>query len=175
VAAPLRDCTLCTELVMRAHAITAACAIVSIASCLHHRDVVPCSRQSSDKECWESSRHDAQGRLRHIVIEQRTPGPRCDTVHIEQDSFDENGRLVERAIDQRTCDVVDLRMVDHYDLYTGQLDREISVDLDHDAQFDRVVHEKLPLTDAQRELVTHRLDEEVRELKAAHAREHREP
>ncbi|HWB73651.1 MAG TPA: hypothetical protein VG755_01825 [Nannocystaceae bacterium] len=133
--------------------------------------MVPCSEATGDGECWESSRHDAQGRLRHVVIEQRTPGPRCDSVHVEQDSFDENGVLVERAIDQRTCDVVDLRVVDRYDIDRNLLDREISIDTDHDDQFDRVVHEKRTLTDAQRERVTHRLDEEARELKAAHERE----
>jgi hypothetical protein len=159
---------------MRVHTITAGCAFMLLTSCLiHHHDIVRCSRSSSAEECWESSRHDRQGRLRHVVIEQRSAGPRCDTVRIQQDSFDENGMLVERAIDERTCDVVDLRMVDRYDIIGGQLDREISVDVDHDAQFDRVVHEKLPLSDAQRELVTHRLDEEVRELKAAREHERR--
>lgn len=159
---------------MQVETITAGCAIMLLTSCLvHHRDIVRCSRTSSAEECWESSRHDAQGRLRHVVIEQRTAGPRCDTVRIQQDSFDEHGLLVERAIDERTCDVVDLRMVDRYDIVDGLLDRVISVDVDHDDQFDRVVHEKLPLSDAQRELVTHRLDEEVRELKAAREHERR--
>lgn len=156
---------------MRVQTTTAACAIVLIASCLHHRDLVPCSRSSSETECWESSRRDGQGRLRHVVIEKRTPGPRCDTVRVEQDSFDEHGMLVERAIDERSCDVVDLRVIDRYDIDRNLLDREISIDDNHDDQFDRVVHEQRTLTDSQRERITHRLDEEVRELKAAHDRQ----
>jgi hypothetical protein len=143
--------------------------MTSLAACLHY-DLPECTRHSPGVQCWESSDHDEKGRLRHVMIEQVRPGDRCDRVRIEWHTFDEHGVMVKRTVDERTCDVVDLRMIDRYDLGSRQISRELYFDDNHDDRFDRVVQERLPLSEAQEHMVTHRLDEDARELKAAHDR-----
>jgi hypothetical protein len=120
------------------------------AGCLHHMDMAPCTRAAAETACWESTRSDARGRLRHVVVERVRAGDRCDTVRVEQTSFDEQGNVSERVVDDRHCGVVDRRVVDRYDVDTGQLVRSISTDANHDDQFDRVVTRRTRLSEAQR-------------------------
>ena len=107
--------------------------------CLHHSDMAACTPAPGETACWESTRTDADGRPQHVIVERVKPGDRCDTVRIEQSSFDEHGVLLERAVEERRCGVVDLRILDRYDLTAGRLVREIWTDENHDDQFDRVI------------------------------------
>jgi len=88
--------------------------------------------------------------VRHVVVERVTPDDRCDRVRVEQTSFDENGTVVARAVDERRCGVVDRRVVDRYDLGTGEVVRNVSIDSDHDDRFDSVVVRRIPMSDADR-------------------------
>jgi len=148
----------------------ALASLAALSGCLHHRDVVPCKARVGESECWESSRSDARGRLRHVVIERVTPAPRCDKVWVEQDSFDENGVLVERAVDERRCGVVDRRTIDRYDLAHGELEHEVWIDSNHDDRFDRVVVHHVPLSAPQRSMALHANAIEEAELATAHHR-----
>jgi hypothetical protein len=115
----------------------AALASLVTAGCLHHDNMAACTPRPGESECWQSSRRDADGRVRHLIVERRTSGPRCDEVRIEQSSFDENDELIERVVEERRCGVVDHRTIDRYDLAAGELERAIWTDSDHDDQFDR--------------------------------------
>ncbi|HET6585335.1 MAG TPA: hypothetical protein VFG69_17875 [Nannocystaceae bacterium] len=150
-------------------------ALVATAGCLHHRDIVACVPGPGESECWESSRRDANGHLRHVVVERVTPDARCDKVVVVQDSFDEHGVLVERAVDERRCRVVDRRRIDRYDLAAGELERDLWFDTNHDDDFDRVEHHTVRLSEPQRSFATHAAEAEAAELDAAHSREEAPP
>ena len=117
--------------------LAAAAALAATAACLHYDNMAPCKPRPGESECWQSSRRDADGQVRHVIVERRTSAPRCDEVRIEQSSFDENDELVQRVVEERRCGVVDHRTIDRYDLAAGQLERAIWTDSDHDDQFDR--------------------------------------
>lgn len=120
--------------------------IVVTSGCLHHSQLLDCVPGAGESQCWQSSRTDEDGHLRHHVIERVTPGDRCDTVAVEQSSFDERGALVARVIEERRCRVIDRRITDSYDLVAGTIVRTVETDRDHDDRFDTVQTLELPLT-----------------------------
>jgi len=123
---------------------------VVMSGCLHHPELLPCVPGAGERECWQSSRADDDGRLRHHVVERVADGDRCDTVTVEQSSFDERGALIAHVVEERRCRVVERRTTDQYDLVAGVIMREVEVDLDHDDQFDTVQTIELPMSADQR-------------------------
>lgn len=111
-----------------------------------------CPTRGDESSCVESSRVDANGTLRHHVVERTTPGDRCDLVVVEQASFDPTGILIERVIEDRRCRVVDRRVSTRYDVQAGVVEHRVRRDEDHDDVFDtdRVV--RVPMTDQVRVL-----------------------
>lgn len=144
--------------------------LVASAGCLHHPDIAPCRTGPGESECWVSSRHDGDGRLRHVVVERITPAPRCDKVIVVQDSFDENGMLVAHAVDERRCQVVEHRRIDRYDLTAGEVRRDIWLDRNHDDEFDRFVEETVHLSEQERDFVEHAAQRDAEQIQAAHQR-----
>jgi hypothetical protein len=133
--------------------ITAAVALASIvvtSGCLHHPELLACVPGAGETECWQSSRTDEAGHLRHHVVERVTPGDRCDTLAVEQSSFDARGALVAHVVEERRCRVIERRTTDRYDLVAGVIVRDVEIDLDHDDEFDTVKTLELPMSAEQR-------------------------
>jgi hypothetical protein len=114
--------------------------------CLHHHAVSPeasgmlaCEAGPTESSCFESSRFDPRGMLRHHIVERTIPGDRCDLVVVEQASFDDSGVLIERVVEDRRCRVVDQRVTTRYDLETGLVEHRVERDHDHD---DRIDHDR---------------------------------
>ena len=124
--------------------------VVVTSGCLHHPELLACVPAAGERECWQSSRADEEGRLRHHVVERVTAGERCDTVAVEQSSFDEKGALIAHVVEERKCRVIERRTTDHYDLALGIIVREVQIDLDHDDRFDTVQTLELPMSADQR-------------------------
>jgi hypothetical protein len=135
------------------HNILAAVALVSTvvtSGCLHHPQLLPCAAGTGEEQCWQSSRSDEDGRLRHHIVERVTPGDRCDVVAVEQSSFDEKGALVQHVVEERRCRVTERRTTDRYDLAANEIVRTIEIDRDHDDQFDTMQTLELPMTSDDR-------------------------
>jgi hypothetical protein len=145
--------------------------LVAITGCLHHNDVAACAPNPGETECWVSSRRDADGRLRHVVIERVTPADRCDKVLVVQDSFDERGVLVAHAVDERRCRVIEQRRVDRYDLAAGEIRRDIWLDTNHDDAFDRFVGQTVHVSESERDFAEHAAQSDEAEIDAAHREE----
>jgi hypothetical protein len=131
------------------HQILSAVALTSVvvtSGCLHHPQLLDCVPGAGENQCWQSSRTDDAGHLRHHVVERVTPGDRCDMLAVEQSSFDERGALVARVIEERRCRVIERRITDSYDFVAGTIERTVEIDLDHDDRFDTVRTLELPMT-----------------------------
>lgn len=150
----------------RGVALGAGVLAVLVAGCLHHANLAPCPTEATETECWESSRDDRQGHTRHRVVERIVPDTPCDRVRVEQTTFDPDGNMSERVVDERRCGVVDRRIVDRYDIGTGQVVRTVSTDTNHDDRFDRVFVARMPAVDAARADAAER-DAEARTLRVS--------
>jgi len=137
--------------------------LIAITGCTHHRNMAACTPAPGESECWRSSRRDASGRVRHVVVERVTPRPRCDEVRIEKSSYDERGVLVQRVVEDQRCRVVDHRTVDRYDLAEGELERAIWIDTDHDDRFDRFEAHTVRMSESQRAFALEKADETERD------------
>jgi hypothetical protein len=131
-------------------ALAAGLLAVLAPGCLHHPNLAPCPTEPTETECWESTRDDRRGHTRHRVVERIVPDTPCDRVRIEQTTYDPDGQMSERVVDERRCGVVDRRIVDRYDIGTGQVVRTVSTDTNHDDRFDRVFVARMPAVDAAR-------------------------
>jgi len=111
--------------------------------CLHHHRVAPsatgvlaCETRPGESACWESSRFDDRGMLRHHVVERTTPDDRCDLVVVEQTSYDDLGTMIEHVQEERRCRVVENRVTTRYDLDAGVIEHRVQRDENHDDQVD---------------------------------------
>jgi hypothetical protein len=125
--------------------------------CLHHHRIAPsatgllaCETRPGESACYESSRFDERGMLRHHVVERTTPADRCDLVVVEQTSYDELGTMIERVQEDRRCRVVDRRVTTRYDLDTGVIEHRVQRDDDHDDQLDHDQTTRVAMNDRVR-------------------------
>jgi|LNFM01.1.fsa_nt_gb hypothetical protein len=127
--------------------------------CLHHHatqaetsGVLACAPAPGESACYESSRFDDNGTLRHHVVERTTPGDSCDLVNIEQTAFDASGTLVERIVEDRRCRVVERTISTRYDLDAGVVEHRVRRDEDHDAELDFDTTTRVAMTERVRSL-----------------------
>lgn len=61
----------------------------------------------------------------------------CGAAEMRTHYFSGSVGIAKRVIDRHRCGVIELRVVDHYDLDAASRTREVFRDLDHDGEFER--------------------------------------